>query len=227
MKALWQQIPSTEITRIYCNTDFDAVVLDLEHGAFNNETLYSLIQLINASNKLSFVRVTEPSKSQIRLLLDSNVSGIIFSTLEFEQTSKIKEWCLYPPFGKRGQGLVSENNWGDDELQINKVKIIAQIENQQSINQLSNIVKTDLFEYYVLGPYDLTADLGCVADWENKKYLDLIDKFNNEIPVEKRGVHIVSNISNEYKNKFKNYGFVAFGMDTTIIKSGINKLKIL
>ena len=227
MKALWQQIPSTEITRIYCNTDFDAVVLDLEHGVFNNETLYSLIQLINASNKLSFVRVTEPSKSQIRLLLDSNVSGIIFSTLEIEQTSKIKEWCLYPPFGKRGQGLVSENNWGDDELQINKVKIIAQIENQQSINQLSNIVKTDLFEYYVLGPYDLTADLGCVADWENKKYLDLIDKFNNEIPVEKRGVHIVSNISNEYKNKFKNYGFVAFGMDTTIIKSGINKLKIL
>ena len=227
MKALWQQIPSTEITKIYCNTDFDAVVLDLEHGVFNNETLFSLIQLINASNKLSFVRVTEPSKSQIRLLLDSNVAGIIFSTLEIEQTSKIKEWCLYPPFGKRGQGLVSENNWGDDKLQKNKVKLIAQIENKESINQLSNIVKTNLFAYYVLGPYDLTADLGCVADWENKKYLDLIEKFNNEIPVEKRGVHIVSNISNEYKNKFKNYGFVAFGMDTTIIKSGINNFKNL
>ena len=227
MKALWQQIPSTEITRLYCNTDFDAVVLDLEHGVFNNEKLYSLIQLINASNKLSFVRVTEPSKPQIRLLLDSNVSGIIFSTLEIEQTSKVKEWCLYPPLGKRGQGLVSENNWGEDKLQLNKVKLIAQIENKKSINQLSNIVKTDLFDYYVLGPYDLTADLGCVADWENKKYLELIDKFNKEIPIEKRGVHIVSNIENEYKNKFKNYGFVAFGMDTTIIKSAIKNLEIL
>ena len=132
MKALWQQIPSTEITRLYCNTDFDAVVLDLEHGVFNNENLYSLIQLINASNKLSFVRVTEPFKTQIRLLLDSNVSGIIFSTLEIEQTSKIKEWCLYPPFGKRGQGLVSENNWGDDKLQVNKVKLVAQIENKDN-----------------------------------------------------------------------------------------------
>ena len=132
MKALWQQIPSTEITKIYCNAAFDAVVLDLEHGVFNNENLYSLIQLINASNKLSFVRVTEPFKSQIRLLLDSNVSGIIFSTLEIEQTSKIKEWCLYPPFGKRGQGLVSENNWGDDKLQVNKVKLVAQIENKDN-----------------------------------------------------------------------------------------------
>ena len=224
VKALWQQIPSTEITKIYCNTDFDAIVLDLEHGVFNNETLFSLIQLINASNKLSFVRVTEPIKSQIRLLLDSNVSGIIFSTLELEQTSKIEEWCLYPPLGKRGQGLVSENNWGDNKLQINKVKLIAQIENKKSISQLSNIVKTNLFDYYILGPYDLTADLGCVADWENKKYLELIDKFNDEIPTEKRGVHIVSNIENEYKNKFKNYGFVALGMDTTIIKSGIKNL---
>ena len=227
MKALWQQIPSVEITRIYCNTNFDAVVLDLEHGVFNNETLFSLIQLINASNKLSFVRVTEPIKSQIRLLLDSNVSGIIFSTIELEQTSKIKEWCLYPPFGKRGQGLVSENNWGDDKLQVNKVKLVAQIENKESISQLSNIVETDLFDYYVLGPYDLTADLGCVADWENKKYLELIEKFNKQIPVEKRGVHIVSNIESEYKNKFKNYGFVALGMDTILIKSGIKNLESL
>ena len=36
--------------KIYCNTDFDAVVLDLEHGVFNNETLFSLIQLINVVN---------------------------------------------------------------------------------------------------------------------------------------------------------------------------------
>ena len=227
MKALWQQIPSTEITRLNCNSNFDAVVLDLEHGVFNNETLFSLIQLINASNKLSFARVTEPIKSQVRLLLDSNVSGIIFSTIELEQTSKIKEWCLYPPEGNRGQGLVSENNWGDDKLQSNKVKLVAQIENKDSIIHLSKIVKTGLFDYYVIGPYDLTADLGCVADWQNKKYLELIDKFNKEIPIEKRGVHIVSNIENEYKNKFKNFGFVALGMDTTIIKSGIKNLESL
>ena len=109
MKALWQQISSVEITRIYCNTNFDAVVLDLEHGVFNNEPLFSLIQLINASNKLSFVRVTEPIKSQIRLLLDSNVSGIIFSkrsTLTLAATAVVSGLLL----------MVAHLNWLDPEI---------------------------------------------------------------------------------------------------------------
>ena len=37
--------------------------------------------------------------------------------------------------------------------------------------------------------------------------------------------YFISNIENEYKNKFKNYGFVALGMDTTIVKSGIKNLE--
>ena len=66
MKALWQQIPSTEITRPNCKSNFEAVVLDLKHGILNNETLFSLMKLINASNKVSLARVIEPIKPQIR-----------------------------------------------------------------------------------------------------------------------------------------------------------------
>ncbi len=41
-----------------------------------------------------------------------------------------------------------------------------------------------------------------VNDHELKRFdhsISSLRKFNNEIPIEKRGVHIVSNISNEYK----------------------------
>jgi len=123
--------------------------------------------------------------------------------------------------------LVSENDWGNKPLQENNVILVAQIENHHSINQLDFIKGSDLFDYYLLGPYDLTADLGCVGDWKNKKYIFNITKFNNTIPQEKRGVHLVSNIEEEYKQKFKDYGFVALGMDTTIIKTEINKLEQL
>lgn len=227
MKLLWQQIPSTEITKLYCNSNTDGIVLDTEHGVFNNETLFTLIQLINTSGKKSFVRVTEPTKTFVRMLLDSGVSGLIFSTLDTSQIPLIKEWCLFPPLGKRGQGLVSENDWGDKPLQENKVILVAQIENHQTINELDVITKENLFDYYLLGPYDLTADLGCVGDWKNKNYIFNITKFNNTIPEEKRGVHLVSNIEEEYQQKFKNYGFVALGMDTTFIKTQIKQIEQL
>ena len=224
MKLLWQQIPSTEVTKIYCNSKCDGIVLDTEHGVFNNETLFSLIQLINASGKKSFVRITEPTKTFCRLLLDSGVSGLIFSTLDTLDIPNIRNWCKYPPEGSRGQGLVSENDWGDNPLQENNVILIAQIENQKAIDELNFIKGSNLFDYYLLGPYDLTADLGCVGDWKNKNYIFNITKFNETIPKVKQGVHIVSNIEEEYRTKFKDYGLIALGMDTTIIKEQINKL---
>jgi 2-dehydro-3-deoxyglucarate aldolase len=224
MKLLWQQIPSTEVTKIYCNSNCDGIVLDTEHGVFNNETLFTLIQLINASGKKSFVRITEPTKTFCRLLLDSGVSGLIFSTLDTLDIPNIRNWCKYPPEGSRGQGLVSENDWGDKPLQENNVILVAQIENQKGIEELNFIKGSDLFDYFLLGPYDLTADLGCVGDWKNENYILNITKFNKTIPKVKQGVHIVSNIKEEFETKFKDYGLVALGMDTTIIKEQINKL---
>ena len=224
MKLLWQQISSSEITTIYCNSKFDGIVFDEEHGNFGCEKLFTLIQLTNANNKKSFVRFSELDKSKIRKALDAGVSGLIFSTVNnLKYSEEILNWCLYPPRGNRGQGLVAENNWGDkpELLQKRNPILIAQIESKKGISLLPKIQKT--FDYFMLGPYDLTADLGCVAEWDHPSYLRSIQDFCNYIPEHKRAVHLVSNIEKEIP-KFSNYGLVALGMDTTILKTNINNL---
>ena len=225
MRLLWQQIPSSEITTIYCNSKFNGIVFDDEHGNFNIENLFSLIQLTNAYNKKSFVRFAELDKGKVRKVLDAGVGGLIFSTVDnIEYYKSILNWCLYPPKGNRGQGLVAENNWGGkpELLQKRNPTLIAQIENKKGISLLPEI--KNLFDYFMLGPYDMTADLGCVGDWGNVEYQKIIRTFKEIIPVKQRAVHIVSDIKKEYNNKFKNYGLVALGMDTTSIKNEINNL---
>ena len=225
MNLLWQQIPSSQITTIYCQTDYDGVVFDDEHGTFNSETLFSLIQIVNLSGKKSFVRFSELNKTKVRHCLDAGLYGVIFSTVDtLEYAKSIVDWCLYPPRGRRGQGIVCENNWGDNTelLQNRDPLIIAQIENQTGINLLSTI--SDNFDYFMLGPYDLSADLGCVADWNNKNYVKAISLFESTIPEHKRCVHIVSNIKKELDNKFKDYKIKALGMDTTFLKNQLFKL---
>lgn len=132
MKLSWQQIPSTIISEMLCK-DFDGVVLDTEHGCFNNETLYNCIQIITAKQKICLVRLTEINKTLIRMCLDAGASGLIFSTVEdASQAAEIKELCTYPKYGgRRGLGLVRQNKWGYSTL-VNKPPIIvAQIETKK------------------------------------------------------------------------------------------------
>ena len=98
MKLFWQQIPSPLITEIFCSSSFDGVVLDLEHGHFNNESLYSCIQVGTLLKKNILVRVSHLDKQTIRLCLDANASGIILSTVETQL--KLKSSIIIAPIPK-------------------------------------------------------------------------------------------------------------------------------
>jgi 2-dehydro-3-deoxyglucarate aldolase len=215
MKLAWQQIPSTVVSELLCNVGLDGVVLDTEHGFFNNETLYNCIQLITSIGKICFVRLTEPSKTMTRACLDAGANGIIFSTTETEeQCEVIHEICKFPSQGgRRGLGLVRQNKWGIENITTDKPIIIAQIETIRGIENLKEISSYG-FDYYMIGPYDLSASLGDAANFESQDYLSAIEKVKSLIPNNKMAVHIPKDVKNQLQ-KYQDYGIIAVGMDTT------------
>jgi 2-dehydro-3-deoxyglucarate aldolase len=225
MKLSWQQIPSTIISEMLCE-GFDGVVLDTEHGCFNNETLYNCIQVITAKDKTCLVRLTEINKTLIRMCLDAGASGLIFSTVEdASQAAEIKELCAYPKYGgKRGLGLVRQNKWGYSTL-VNKPPItVAQIETKKGIENLEEIYAQDL-DHYMIGPYDLSASLGITAEFDNPKFLEAINTINRIITdPSKMAVHIPTDVD-KHIDKYAKYAIIAVGMDTTILLEGYKELK--
>ena len=219
MKLAWQQIPSTVISEILCQNSLQGVVLDTEHAAFNNETLFACIQVLTLSNKKAFVRLTEINKTMIRMCLDAGATGLIFSTVETaEQAKEIHKLSNYPiNKGTRGLGLVRENNWGisGDLVKKEKPVLIAQIETIKGVEDIQSISKYD-FDYFMIGPYDLSASLDVPGEFDNEKYVSAVRQVKKVIPVEKMAVHIPNNVENELK-KYENYGMIALGMDTTFI----------
>lgn len=244
MKLLWQQIPSSVITEIFCSSSFDGVVLDLEHGHFNNETLYSCIQVGTLLNKKVFARFSHLDRQCIRMCLDAGISGVILSTVEtFDQAKEFYDYCIYPfknkveefntdergiirrsfttkTGGNRGQGLVRENLWGNKPLNLRKPIIIPQIETSKGVDNIDHISSIG-FDYYLIGPYDLSASLGSVGDFENPQFKEKIDKLQNIIGPQ-IGFHIPSEIKNNFKY-YQNYPFLALGMDTTFLLEKINE----
>lgn len=213
MKLAWQQIPSPVITEII-SSNCDGIVLDTEHGYFNNETLFSCIQVATSLKKKCFVRLTEPEKTKTRACLDAGADGLIFSTVEtIEQCQKINDICKFPSQGgQRGLGLVRQNAWGEKSLITKKPIIIAQIETVKAVNNISAI-KSYNFDFYMIGPYDLSASLGIAGDFDNQLYLQTVKKIFDQISRDKMAVHVPKDVKNQLK-KYENYGIIAIGMDT-------------
>ena len=215
MRLAWQQIPSTIISDILCLNNLNGIVLDTEHACFSNETLYSCIQIITSNNKECFVRLGNSDDSTIRFCLDAGATGLIFSTVETpEQARKINQLCKYPKYnGKRGLGLVRQNKWGLKKL-INKPPIlVAQIETETGAK---NIEKLLGFDFYMIGPYDLSASLGIPGKFDDPRFLSVVEEINKFIPNNKMAVHIPKDVYKEIK-KYNDYGIIAVGMDTTVL----------
>lgn len=224
MKLLWQQIPNTIISELYCNSNFSGIVLDTEHSAWNNESLFQHIQYITTANKLCFVRLTRIDNF-LRLCLDSGIDGLIFSTIETKkQVNRIKSLCNYKI--NRGLGLVRENKWGNKKFDLNKKPIlIAQIETYTGIKNLNDLYN-NIFNFYMIGPYDLSRSLNEPGNFENKEYKKCIKKYEEIIPELNRGIHLVKKETIQKNwDKYKSYGFIALSMDTILLSEGIKNLK--
>lgn len=243
MKLFWQQIPSPVITEIFCSSSLDGVVLDLEHGHFNNETLYSCIQVGTLLNKKVFARFSHLDIQCIRMCLDAGISGVILSTVEtFEQAKEFYDYCIYPfknqvekfeqdnqgvirkslvaeTGGKRGQGLVRENLWGMKPLELRRPIIIPQIETVKGVENIDRISSIN-FDYYLVGPYDLSASLGSVGDFNSAEFKSSLEKLKKTTG-NKLGFHVPSDIKSKIED-YKDYSFLALGMDTTFM---IEKIK--
>lgn len=209
----WQQIPSTIVTEIL-SLSHDGVVLDTEHSFWNYESIQSSIQVGKLAKVKVFVRIHKKDTGIISKILDSGADGIILSTVESIEEAKILKDCALHPSqsGKRGLGLVRQNNWGQKGLKPELPILIPQIETKTGIKNIKEISSLD-FDFYLIGPYDLSSSLGCPGDFENHDFIENIAKFKNEIPEEKRAVHIPSNVEDQIY-KYSSFGMICLGMDT-------------
>jgi len=226
MRLLWQQIPSAMITELFCKHT-DGVVLDLEHGCFNPETVYGCVQVAKLMERIVLIRFPEIDSGRMRMCLDAGADGIILSTVECSaESDAFLTTCKYEY--KRGQGLVRENLWGDLNLKMRRnsrdenVLLIPQIETRLGVENIDDIVR-DEFAYYMVGPYDLSASYGHVGDFEDYHFVDAMQTLREKLG-NKLGYHIVKDVESQYE-ELKNCEFLALGMDTLFLIEGAKMMR--
>ncbi len=153
----------------------DYIMLDLEHGPYNLETVDDVFKVGRSLGLGCFVRVPELAKGYVSRCLDAGATGIMVPMLEsVEQAKLLAGWAKYAPLGNRGfGGIGGHTNFvsiGANATPAFMAKAnvdtlaIAQIETAQAIQNIDAIAAVPGIDALLIGPNDLAISMGCAGD---------------------------------------------------------------
>jgi len=221
----WMQLPNASVAEIMGKAGYDWIVVDLEHGSFNIETLVNVNRAIELGGAAPFVRLPNIDPKTIKDSLEAGARGLIFPMVEsLEQLENAINWSLYPPLGTRGVGYSRANLFGKqfDEYYQNSSELVfvAQIEHINAVKNLGSILTAKHLDAIIVGPYDLSASMNLTAQFDHPEFKAAIESIKsqavaNNIPL---GMHVVQPDSSELQSKIdEGYQFIAYSLDAVFL----------
>ena len=226
----WMQIPNASVAEILGSMNFDWVTVDLEHGAFSIERLPDIFRAIELGNTLPFARLSSGNAVECKRVLDAGAAGVIVPMISSaEQMESVISSCQWPPTGTRGVGFSRANLFGrrfeDFKKEASAPFIVAMIESKEGLEHLDEIVTCKGLDAILLGPYDLSASLGVLGEFDAYEFTEALSRVKEvcegkNIPV---GIHVVEASVPQLQNRIsEGYKFVAYSIDTVMLLTSAN-----
>ena len=158
---------------------FDSVVLDMEHAPVSDTELAGFINAARACGISSFTRAASGSRENILHALDMGTDAVIVPDIHSAaEVEKLVEYSKFAPVGKRGYCMVCANGWSRAENHANglesyfewanaNTKIIPQCETADALNCIEEIAAVKGLDGILIGPYDLSIDMGMPGQFDN------------------------------------------------------------
>src|ERR1017187_1810718 len=175
---------SSEIPRAFAAAGFDYVFIDMEHGAFDLETVQDMIAASVGAGITPIVRVGELLYSLCARLLDAGAQGIILPRVE---DPKILEqalgWLRFPPVGQRGYGvnptMIGYETRGFPEIiehQNRNTLAVVQFESPTAVERADELISLKGLDVVMVGPADLSIALGIPGQMDHPLLVSMVDK---------------------------------------------------
>lgn len=159
----WCSIGSSFVAEIMAAQGYDALTVDLQHGALDASDLLAMFQAMRASGVVPMARVPWLDPGAIMKALDLGAYGIICPMIgTAAQAAEFVSYLRYPPGGQRsfgptrvsfaaGTGYAAEAN--------GEILGFAMIETAEGMANLRAIAATPGLDGIYVGPSDLSLGL--------------------------------------------------------------------
>lgn len=162
----------------------DFVFIDTEHIAIDRSTLSWMCRIYDALGLSPLVRIPSPDPYQACMALDDGAEGIMVPYVESaEQVRRMVGAVKHRPLkGDRLQELLAGNGqvgettesylraWNEDSY------LVVNIESVPALDALEEIVAVPGLDAVLIGPHDLSINLGCPEEYENPRFTEAVKR---------------------------------------------------
>jgi 2-dehydro-3-deoxyglucarate aldolase/4-hydroxy-2-oxoheptanedioate aldolase len=228
----WLQLCSGISAEIMSRAGFDWLLIDMEHGHGDYQTLLGQVQAIEGSPVIPVVRVQWNDPAVIKRVLDLGAYGVmvpwIGSRAEAEAAVRASK---YPPAGIRGiAGSHRAGGFGRHAAEYwkranDEILVVIQIETAGAVAEIEQIVQVPGVDVVFIGPADLSTGLGHMGDPAHPTVQAAFTRV--ETAAKAHGVAL-GNITRSWEQARelykRGYQFLTLASDTAILVNGAHEV---
>lgn len=169
----WLSSGDPLLAETMAHAGFDALTIDLQHGAADASGLLELLQAISATPTVPIIRVPWNDPAIVMRALDLGAYGVICPMINSRVDAEVfVRSCRYPPEGIRSFGPTRGLLYGGSDYAEGanaEVLAVAMIETLGALTALDEILSVPGLDAVFVGPADLSQSLGGRAgsDWDD------------------------------------------------------------
>jgi 2-keto-3-deoxy-L-rhamnonate aldolase RhmA len=203
---------------------FDWVFYDMEHTPMSLETVQTMMQAMSFSPATPVIRVAWNDPVLVKKALDIGAHGVIVPMVNTgEEAERAVKAVRYPPLGMRGFGPRRAARADPDYVSTANKEIFLgiQVESRKAVENIDDILSVEGIDAVLLGPYDLSLNLGVLAQWDSDLFKSSIEKI---LSAAKKHNVAPGNLAAGDVNKLVNQGFkfLVVDDDIDILRAGLN-----
>ena len=172
-----------DVPAIAAAAGFDAVYVDLEHTSTSLETTAMLCASALGAGISALVRVPSHDPSTIARVLDNGAVGVIVPHVNsVAEAEAVVDSSRFPPLGHRSiSGPNAVSGYHDrpatelTALLDDRTVVAVMVETPEAVDAVDAIAAVDGIDMILLGPSDLTAEMGIHGQYENAHFHDAVE----------------------------------------------------
>jgi len=176
---------SPMVVKTLAAAGFDYLFIDLEHGAFDVETVQDMVEAAVAAGITPLVRVGELLYSLVARALDVGAQGIVLPRVEDPALlASALRWMRFPPEGCRGFGVLpplvdfAQKPMAAIMEHMNRnTMAVVQFETVAALEKAEELLAVKGVDVAMIGPADLSVSMGRPGEFSDPHLLDAIRRF--------------------------------------------------